>query len=307
VRIAQPNYYTNNFKRNLSNLKFNKILERQIRRKLKNKEQLKELEDFLQLVSDTYNDFEQDHKLAQRSLEISSNELLNQNRKLKKLNTNLEKLTYAASHDLRTPLLSIMGYLQIIKLEDKLDNKLNKYFDYVTEGVERMNSLLISIQRYTEIDFWKLQPTNVDLNLILEMSIRLLSDLIEKTNTTIEYDKLPYLKTESKFIEMIFLELINNSITYAKPNVCPKIEIESKTKNNKLYISFKDNGIGIDPKYKDYIFEEFKRLHTFSEYKGNGMGLAISKKIVERLNGEISIDTGYTQGLKTDIVFKIAL
>lgn len=286
-------------------MKFNKILERQIRRKLKNKEQLKELEGFLQLVSDTYNDFEEDHKLAQRSLEISSNELLDQNRKLKKLNNNLEKLAYATAHDLRTPLLSIMGYLQIIKLEDNLNDELNQYFDYVTEGVERMDSLLISIQRYTEIDFWKLKLTTVDLNLILEMSKRLMSDVIEKTNTTISYGKFPHFKAESKFIEMIFLELINNSITYAKPNLAPSIKIDSEIKNKKLHISYKDNGIGVEPKYKDYIFEEFKRLHTFSEYKGNGLGLAICQKIVERLDGEISVDTSYKKGLKTDIVFNL--
>lgn len=284
-------------------MKFNKILERQIRRKLLDKAQIEDLEDLLQLVSNTYDDFEEDHNLAQRSLEISSKELLNQNRKLKKLNVNLEKLTYAAAHDLRTPLLSIKGYLQIIELNSNFNEELSKYFEYVVEGVERMNDLLTNLQRYTEIDFWKLKLEDVDLNLSILMSIRQLSEKIEVSNASIIYEKLPTIKAESKFIEMVFKELIYNSLTYAKPDVAPCIKITSEKIGSKYKISFIDNGIGIDPKYKDYIFEEFKRLHNYSEYKGNGLGLAVTKKIVEKLNGQIFIDTSYLKGLKTDILF----
>lgn len=284
-------------------MKFNKILERQIRRTLLNKAQVEDMEDLLQLVSDTYDDFEEDHNLAQRSLEISSKELINQNKKLKSLNANLEKLTFAASHDLRTPLLSIMGYLQIIQLKGNFDEELSKYFTYVMEGVDRMNDLLINLQRYTEIDFWKPKVTNVDLGTCLKMSIRRFSEKIEDTNAVIEYDKLPVIKAVSRYIETIFVELINNSLTYTKQNVSPKIKIAVETKKDKHYISFTDNGIGIDQKYKDYIFDEFKRLHTYSEYKGNGLGLAICKKIAGKLNGQISVDVKYTKGLKIHIVF----
>lgn len=267
------------------------------------KAQIEDLEDLLQLISNTYDDFEEDHNLAQRSLEISSKELLNQNRKLKKLNVNLEKLTYAAAHDLRTPLLSIKGYLQIIELNGNFNEELSKYFEYVVEGVERMNDLLTNLQRYTEIDFWKLKLEDVDLNLSISMSIRQLSEKIEQSNASIIYDKLPIIKAESKFIEIVFKELIYNSLTYAKPNISPCIKITSEKIENKYKISFIDNGIGVDSKYKDYIFEEFKRLHNYSEHKGNGLGLAVTKKIVEKLNGQISIDTSYLKGLKTDILF----
>jgi len=283
-------------------LKFNKILERQIRRKRLSKTQIEDLEDLLQLVSDTYDDFEKDHNMAQRSLEISSKELLNQNRKLVNLNTNLEKLTYAAAHDLKTPLLSIRGYLQIIELKSTFSKEISKYFKYVIEGVERMDSLLTNLQRYTEIDFWKLKPEDVDLNLCLSMSIRQLSDKIDQFNTKIKYDKLPIIKSDKKLLELVFNELIKNSLTFTKPNIPPCIKITAEKINDKYKISFKDNGIGVDIKYKDYIFDQFKRLHSFSEYKGNGLGLAICKKIIKSLKGEIFMDCNYTKGLKIDII-----
>lgn len=283
-------------------MKLNNILERQIKRKLLNNEQCKDLEDFLQLVSKTYDNFEEDYNLAQRSLEISSKELIKQNAKLKEVNANLEKLAYAAAHDLRTPLLNIKGYLQIIKLKENFNEELSKYFTYVVDGVERMNDLLTNLQRYTEIDFWKLNPEKVDLTLCIEMCMRQLSDKIKTTNTSIWFDELPIVEAENSYIEMIFMELLKNSIAYTKPNINPCIKITAKKKLNKYHISFKDNGMGIEPKYKDYIFEEFKRLHNYSEIRGNGLGLAICKKIIIKLKGEIFIDTSYTDGLKTDII-----
>lgn len=286
-------------------MKFNKILQRQIRRKLLDKSQIEDLEDLLQLISDTYDDFEQDHNLAQRSIEISSKELLNQNRTLKKLNANLEKLTYAAAHDLRTPLLSIKGYLQIIELNSNFNEELSNYFEYVVEGVDRMNDLLTNLLRYTELDFWEVKLEDTDLNVSISTVLQQLSKKIEDSKATVIYDKLPVIKVQSRYIEIIFNELIKNSITYIKPNTLPNIKITSQKIGDKYKISFLDNGIGVETKYKDYIFEEFKRLHNYSEHKGNGLGLAIAKKIMEKLQGEISMDTNYVDGLKIDIFFNI--
>lgn len=286
-------------------MKFNKILERQIRRKLLSESQIEDIEDLLQLISDTYDDFEEDHNLAQRSLEISSKELVSQNRKLTMLNTNLEKLTYAAAHDLRSPLLSMKGYLQIIELKGNFDEKLSKYFTYVTDSVDRMEGLLTNLQRYTEIDFWKQKNEEVDLNSSVSMTVRLLSEKIKQTNAKISYEKLPTIKAEPKFLEFIFLELLSNSLIYAKPNIAPCIKIEGEKLKEKCKISVMDNGIGVDPKYRDYIFEQFKRLHNFSEFRGNGLGLAICKKIIQKMKGEISIDINYNKGLKVDMIFRM--
>jgi light-regulated signal transduction histidine kinase (bacteriophytochrome) len=99
------------------------------------------------------------------------------------------------------------------------------------------------------------------------------------------------------------MNLFDNALKYAKPNVSPKIEISMEESESKWIFHFTDNGIGIDPKYYDRIFIIFQRLHTKDEYEGSGMGLAITKKIIENMGGEIWVDG--EKGVSTTFHFTI--
>lgn len=221
------------------------------------------------------------------------------NKELKRSNTDLEQFAYIASHDLREPLRVIGNFSGLIahRYQNKLDTDANEYIDFIQDGVVRMSNLINSLLTYSKVGKKEDSFLKLNLNNIVEKKIIDLTKLIEEKGAEISVGNLPEIFGEKEQIGMVFFNLINNGIKFnenEKPVVYIKAE---KSFDNKVWLfSVADNGIGIDKQYKEQVFGIFKRLHSKSEYKGTGIGLAVCKKIIQRHGGDIWFESSPGEG-----------
>lgn len=284
----------------------NKLLNRQIKRTIGlDSEALKNMQDLFLLISKSYDQFERDRVLVERSLELSSAEFIEKNKEIEeasiqliKSNEELEKYAYIAAHDLKEPLRSIGGFTQLIglRLADQIDEKTDEYMKHILKNVDHMNRLLDDIMQYSKLTMTENRSELVEISTIIENILLNFKKLPkEQMPTFFIPESLPVLQIERSKIYQIFQNLISNAFKYRsekRPHI--KVELEQ----NKAYIIFtvKDNGIGIDDQFKEEVFTLFKTLNNKLENKGNGIGLAICKKIIEEYGGEIWIDKSYNNG-----------
>jgi light-regulated signal transduction histidine kinase (bacteriophytochrome) len=211
---------------------------------------------------------------------------------LKRSNEDLQQFAYIASHDIKEPLRAIISFSELLEYEysDILDENGKEYLEFITDGASRMKTLINDLLTYSRIKTNAKHPKLVDLNDILEDVKKNLSEAIKETNATIVYEDMPSIKVDRTQTLQLFQNLIINAIKF-RGEEPPKIKVGvRKTENNwKFYVQ--DNGIGIEKEYFERIFGIFQRLHTREEYDGSGIGLAICKRIVERLGGKIWVES----------------
>ena len=223
--------------------------------------------------------------------------LEDKNNRLQAANEELERFAYIASHDLKTPLRTIISFTGLLERDFKR-NRLDSfpdYFAYVKEGAKQMNSLITSTLEYSRVNHEvDIENKEIDLNTIVEkIAANLLQTYDE--NTSIQKENLPTILAEEGQMTLLFQNLIENGLKYNQ-SANKIIKITSKKTPNNIQITVKDNGIGIHEKYHEQIFSMFKRLHTNHTYEGTGLGLAICKKIVDRMDGQISVTSEEGKG-----------
>ena len=219
-----------------------------------------------------------------KDAEIRMGELL---KELGRSNKDLEQFAYVTSHDLKEPLRMVSSFTQLLekRYKGKLDQDADEFIKFIVDGTERMQHLLDDLLEYARITEVK-EYEKVSLNEVVEESINNLKMAIEESSAIITIDTLPSIDANRTLMVQLFQNLIANAIKFQSEKT-PKIHIYSRKKDNKYYISVKDNGIGINPKYQERIFKVFQRLHTVDEYDGTGIGLSITQKIVAHHNGNI--------------------
>lgn len=213
-------------------------------------------------------------------------------------NAELEQFAYIASHDLQEPLRMITRFLSEIerKYSDKLDDKGIEYIHYAVDGAHRMRNLILDLLEYSRVGKFDQQIEAIDLNTLIEEVITFNETFIKESNAVIKWDILPTISNRKTPLQMVFQNLIGNALKYHNPEVAPEITIVHKDLGSQWLFSIKDNGIGIDPLFKDKIFIIFQRLHAKNEYSGTGIGLAICKKIIETQGGKIWLESEEGQG-----------
>lgn len=214
--------------------------------------------------------------------------------KLEESNQNLQEFAYAASHDLREPLRTVVSYVQLMKryLKDEdLKPEVYEFMDFVVNGSQRMDKQISALLQYSRVGRGDLKKDRVDLNRSLEIVKAGLYAQIKESNALITNDLLPTVVAEQSQIEALIQNLISNSLKYQKRGQQPQIHISSFTEKNEIVISIADNGIGIEAEQLDKIFIVFSRLHTQGEYPGSGVGLAICRRIIKRHEGEIWVES----------------
>ncbi len=218
-----------------------------------------------------------------------SDQISKQNTKLLQVNDELRQFAYVVSHDLKEPLRMIGSYTQLIhRLHHEVFTKDSEtYFEFVKEGVERMNDLLDGLLKYATIGKDEMEAVTVDLSEAAELAAINLNLILKEKNAVVNIAKLPLVKTIRPLWTQIFQNLISNAIKFHREGVQPIVDISYEQTATEIIISVKDNGIGIEKEYKDRIFVIFQRLHNRSKYEGTGIGLAICQKIMQRLNGRI--------------------
>ncbi len=223
-------------------------------------------------------------------------ELKNSNKKLLASNNELERFAYITSHDLKEPLRNIHGFSDLAQraanTNDK--NQLNNSLQFIKSNAAQMNSLIEDVLNYSKIKMHQEYEIN-DLNSVIQKVNESLRYLYQEKKPIINISKLPKLKGSQFQFFQLFKNLIENGIKYNKSEQII-IHINAEEKDDKHLIRVKDNGIGIAAKYHEQVFTMFKRLHSKSEYRGTGLGLATVKKIAENLNGDILIKSDIGQG-----------
>lgn len=172
----------------------------------------------------------------------------------------------------------------------------DEYIGYILAGALRMEQLLQDLRAFTQASTTDSgEALNVDANRVLAKALASLEPAMEASGAIITYGSLPPVRMHEVQLEQVFQNLIGNAICYRREEK-PTIHIGAEQSGARITFSIKDNGIGIDPQYKEQIFGIFKRLHTSAEYPGTGMGLAICQRIVERAGGSIWVESELGRG-----------
>lgn len=221
------------------------------------------------------------------------------NQQLKNKNRELEQFAYIASHDLQEPLRTVTSFTDLIakKYDGQFDEPGQKSLQYITESTERMRMLIKGLLDYSRIGISQ-TIEETDCNELVEQVLSDLNTKIEEVKATFEISPLPLVKCYPIELRALFQNLISNALKFTVPERTPHIVISGRELNDKWEFSIADNGIGIDARYKEKIFQIFQRLHAREEYGGTGIGLSHCKKITELHHGQIwftsSVDNGTT-------------
>lgn len=243
-------------------------------------------------------------KKLQASVEKTAKNILVSNNLLKKKNVQLEQIAYVTAKELKEPLAIVSNDLQAVaeNIANNLDEKGAKYLYYAKEGAERMDILLDGMVKLANIDQHKMQLSPVNLN-------ELVFDIFNKQNAEAGKAKIFVNVVNEQFINDTYLItkllsiFFSNSFNYSKKNTELIIQMNLTEANEDTWeLSFSDNGIGIEEVYFERIFQIYQRLHKQSEYPGQGIGLAIAKRIISKLNGQIKIDSTIHVGTRVTII-----
>ncbi len=236
-----------------------------------------------------------------RKYELDAKKLLTtletKNQGLQNANKELERFAYVASHDLKTPLRNVNSFLNLIqrKIRKGQTEEISEYLEFAILNAKRMYTLIEDILEFSRFSNGEFAFKNEALNDIIDLTIDNIRDTIHSKNAVIHYTNLPTIYCNKTQMISLFQNLIENGLKYNQSNV-PSINItcEDNVKGYEILIS--DNGIGIEKRYQDRIFEMFYRLHNQGEYEGSGIGLSSCKKIVTYHGGEIKVKSEIGKG-----------
>ena len=205
-------------------------------------------------------------------------------------NAELEQFAYIASHDLQEPLRMVASYTELLRKRyaGKLDERADKYIDYAVEGARRMQRLINDLLEYSRVGQKRIPYEPVDAARAIEVARLNLKLLIAEKHAQIRLGELPVVLSNLGQLTQLFQNLINNAIKFTEGRD-PIIEITARRDGDYWQFCVADNGIGIEEQYLERVFGLFQRLHERERYEGSGMGLAISKRIVDRHGGRMWI------------------
>ncbi len=217
---------------------------------------------------------------------------------LKKSNAELQKFTNAASHDLQEPLRMVSSYVQLLKKKytGKLDNEAESYIETAVMGSVRMSELIKGMIEYLDVDLKAREAETCDMNEAADAAVVDYSLQLHEKGGSISRDTLLPVKGEKDKIIRVIGSLIDNAIRFSRKGAAPAIHISCESEGNAVKFGVKDNGIGVPAKYFNKIFIIFQKLHPKDEYGGNGMGLAICKKLIEGMGGDMWVESEEGKG-----------
>jgi len=231
--------------------------------------------------------------------QVSLNEKNEELQKYINSNLQLENFAYFASHDLQTPLRSIISFTQLLqrRMKGRLSVSEQEYMDFIISSSKNMRGLVNDLLSYSRVNTTKINIKDVNLNELIHQLCQEMQTTIEEKNANIIISNIPSsISLDQTKIRQVFQNLITNALKFIKDDVRPEVVISGKEEIEHWTFFVKDNGIGISPEFQDKIFLLFKRLHGNAEYEGTGIGLAMVKKIIEQHEGEVWLESEEGKG-----------
>jgi len=241
---------------------------------------------------------ELEQRVADRTAELSA------------INAELEAFTYSVSHDLRAPLRTMQGFAQALSEDyaDRLDDIGKSYIESIVGDATQMSGLIADLLAYSRLSRTQLNSEPVKLNEAIDAALKQLAAEVQETQASITIAPvLPVVLAHRSTLVQVLANLLSNAIKFVEPGTPPIVNLYTQEEQHdrqlwvKLYVE--DNGIGIAPEHQARIFRVFERLHGAETYPGTGIGLAIVRKGIERMGGEVGIESQIGQGSR----FSIAL
>jgi signal transduction histidine kinase len=218
---------------------------------------------------------------------------------LQRSNSELEQFAYVASHDLQEPLRKVASFTQLLqrRYAGKLDARADQYIEFAVDGAKRMQALINDLLAYSRVGRSDREPALVSSDAALTQARANLAEQIEQTGATIESGHLPLVLAELPLLIAVFQNLLSNALKF-RGEQAPRVVVTVSRDEPFWLFSFSDKGIGIEPEYAERIFVIFQRLHERSAYAGTGIGLSMTRKIIEYFGGRIWLDTTFTGGTR---------
>jgi len=235
-------------------------------------------------------------------------DILGRQESLRRANADLEQFAYSASHDLKEPLRNISIYSELLELRygKLLNGEGHDHLEIIRSGAKRMELLLQDLLSYIQVagaaDNGQLELTNA--NIVLGKVLSNLEMAIRESDAVVTSDSLPSVRISDVHLQQLLQNLISNALKYRSERR-PRVHLSAERTDTHWVIAVKDNGIGIAKQYSERIFGIFKRLHGTERYAGNGIGLAICQRIVERYGGRIWVESEPGEGSTFYFTLKI--
>jgi PAS domain S-box-containing protein len=214
------------------------------------------------------------------------------NQVLERSNIELQQFAYVASHDLQSPLRSICGFVQLLKMEyeGKLDERAADWIRRTVQATEQMQDLIRGVLAYSRVDSRSRPFMPTPFLDVFNDVVALLESSIQDAGGKVTCSELPVVMGDRSQFVQLMQNLIGNGLKY-HGDKSPHVQVSAIRDRNEWTFSVRDNGIGIEPKYYERIFEIFKRLHDQKEYPGTGIGLAVCRRVVNRHGGRIWVES----------------
>ena len=217
---------------------------------------------------------------------------------LKHSNDELQQFAYVSSHDLQEPLRMVASYTQLLakRYKGRLDSDADEFIAFAVDGCNRMQGLIRDLLAYSRAGTNGKAFCEVSAEDALQGALTNLRIAIEQSGAVVSHDSLPAIMTDETQLTQVFQNLVGNAIKYRSAEG-PRVHVSAAKKgDNEWIFSVRDNGLGIEPQYFERIFIIFQRLHGRDEFEGTGIGLAICKKVLERLGGRIWVESQPEKG-----------
>ncbi|HMH08972.1 MAG TPA: ATP-binding protein [Terriglobales bacterium] len=240
-----------------------------------------------------------EEKRLREQRRASEKELANKVAELARSNAELEQFVDVASHDLQEPLRMIANYTQLLaqRYRGKLDEQADKYIAYSVDGAVRMQALIHDLLKLSRVGQQEIELRTTECRAVVEQALKNLQAAVDESRAVVNWNLLPVVMADPSQLTQVFQNLIANAIKFHGEQT-PVIRIEAEKKDHEWVLAVSDNGIGIPAESWQDIFVIFRRLHDRTEYAGNGIGLSICKKIIERHGGKLWVEAQAKPGCR---------
>lgn len=233
----------------------------------------------------------------QRQVDEQAAALAKANDALEQSSVQLQQFAYIASHDLQAPLRGIAGFAQFLQQDygGKLDDTADEYIEQIVLGAQRMQQLINDLLAYSRVESRGRAIAPIELANVFDEVVEVHQTEIEEAGSTVTRGELPTVMGDAAQLSQLFQNLVSNAVKYHAEEA-PCVHVSAERNGNSWIFCVRDNGIGIEAKHHERIFEIFRRLHTQEQYPGTGIGLAVCRRIVSRHGGRIWVESELGNG-----------